>query len=132
MIQLTNVRTSGENKQVVSELTKKMGLNTENVIARIAFSYSLASGKRLNLREIKDSKGKEYSKSVLFGNFYPVYVSMVCVAYEIHSSDKDIPRYIKMHIDDGLQMLNEEYRKNPGLSGTDFLIEKMEVSLEMP
>jgi DNA sulfur modification protein DndE len=129
MIQLTSVKTSEENKQVVTELTKKLNLSTENIVARIALTYSLSKGRKMNLREIKDAKGKEYSKSVLFGNNYSMYVSMICVEYNLHSSDKDIPRYIKMHVDDGLELLHQEYKSNPGLSGTDFLIDKIDEGL---
>ena len=62
-----------ENKEVVALLTRKLGLGTENVIARIAFTYSLSSDKKMDLNFIKDSGGKEYSKSVLFGDYYDYY-----------------------------------------------------------
>jgi len=129
MIQLSSIRTSSSNKQIVSELTKKLTLGTENVIARIALAYSFSNDKRLSLKDIQDSKGKEYSKNVLFGTYYPIYVSMICVLYNVHKSDKDIPKYLKLHIDDGLQLLNEEYKRNPGLSGLDFLTSKIESGL---
>jgi DNA sulfur modification protein DndE len=79
--------------------------------------------------EIKDSQGKEYSKSVLFGNNYPYYLSLICTHYSIHNTDKDIPKYFKMHIDDGLELLNQEVEANPNLIGFDFLLEKIENGL---
>lgn len=44
---LINISTSKINQAVVSKLTAKLnGTTKENVIARIALGYSLASGKR--------------------------------------------------------------------------------------
>lgn len=125
----THIKTSTQNKIVVSDLTKKFNLGTENLIARIAFSYSLKSGKKFNPLDVKDSGGKEYSKSVLFGNHYPFYLAMLCTHYQIESYNKDIPRFIKMHIDEGLDMINNEIIENPNLVGFDFLLEKIENGL---
>lgn len=125
----TQIKTSSANKIVVSELSRKFNLATENVIARIAYTYSLSKSRKLDLLEIQDSSGKEYSKNVLFGNNYPYYVSMLCVHYGIHENNKDIPRYIKMHIDDGLELINAEVKDNPNLSGFDYLIDKIEEGL---
>lgn len=42
-----NIKTSGENQAIVTQLTKKLtGGTKENVIARIALGYSLSTGKR--------------------------------------------------------------------------------------
>jgi len=105
------VRTSKENREIVANLSRKLSLGSENHIARIAFAYSL-SKEKLNLLDIKNSSGKEYSKSVFFGDNYELYVGLISVKYNLHSSDKDIPRYIKMHVDDGLERLNELFENN--------------------
>ncbi len=102
------LRTAKENREIVANLTRKLNLGTENHIARIAFAFSI-SREKLNLLKIKNSSGKEYSKSVFFGDNYELYTGLVSVKYNLHSSDKDIPRYIKMHVDDGLETLNELY-----------------------
>lgn len=121
----TQIKTSKENKEVVSLLTRKLGLGTENVIARIAYSYSLSQDKKLDLNDIKDAGGKEYSKSVLFGDYYDIYLGILCVHYGLYKTDKDIGRYIKMHVDDGLQLLNEEVNERSNIDGFDFLTEKI-------
>ena len=54
----TQIKTSKENKEVVALLTRKLGLGTENVIARIAYTYSLSQDKKLDLNDIKDAGGK--------------------------------------------------------------------------
>jgi len=125
----THIKTSASNKSIVSDLTRKFNLGAENLIARIAFSYSLKSGKRFHPLDVKDSGGKEYSKSVLFGNYYQIYLAMLCSHYQIENSNKDIPRYIKMHIDDGLEMINNEVAENPNLVGFDYLIDKIKLGL---
>ncbi|WPR72343.1 DndE family protein [Flavobacterium sp. NG2] len=125
----TQIKTSKENKEVVALLTRKLGLGTENVIARMAYTYSLSQDKKLDLNDIKDAGGKEYSKSVLFGEYYDIYLGLVCVHYGLYKTDKDIGRYIKMHVDDGLQLLNEEVNNRSNIDGFDFLTEKINFGL---
>lgn len=116
----TSIKTSLANKSIVTELTRKLNLGPENIIARIAFSYSLSKNEKFSLTEVRDSKGKEYSRNVLFGDNLPYYVSLICAHYKIYMTDKDIPKYIKMHIDHGLELIDEEFKKNPNLTGFDF------------
>jgi DNA sulfur modification protein DndE len=127
----TQIKTSKENKEVVALLTRKLGLGTENVIARLAFTYSLSSDRKLDLNIIKDSGGKEYSKSVLFGDYYDIYLGLLCVHYGLYKTDKDIARYIKMHVDDGLQILYKEVNERSNIDGFDFLTEKINLGLSM-
>jgi DNA sulfur modification protein DndE len=126
----TQIKTSKENKEVVALLTRKLGLGTENVIARIAYTYSLSQDKKLDLNDIKDAGGKEYSKSVLFGDYYDMYLGLLCVHYGLYKTDKDIGRYIKMHVDEGLRLLNEEVNERSNIDGFDFLSEKISHSLK--
>ncbi len=125
----TQIKTSKENKLIVTDLSRKFNLGAENIIARIAFVYSLSLGRKFNIADIQDSQGKEYSKNVLFGNNYAFYIGLVCVHYGIYKTDKDIPKYIKMHIDDGLYIMNEELKENPNLNGFSYLIDKIDNGL---
>ncbi len=125
----TQIRTSKENKEIVSQLTRTLGLGSENIIARIAFTYSLSKDRKLALKDIQNSSGKEYSKSVLFGEYYDYYLGLVCVHYNLYKTDKDLSKYVKMHIDDGLQLLNEEINERSNIDGFDFLVEKIELGL---
>lgn len=124
-----SIKTSRANKLVVTELSRKFNLGAENVIARIALAYSLAQDRQLSLSDIADSQGKEYSKNVLFGSNLPYYIGLICVKYGLYKTDKDIPKYVKLHIDDGLQFMNKELRNNPNLNGYDYLIDKIETGL---
>ncbi len=125
----TQIKTSIKNKEAVTLLTRKFGLGAENVIARIAIACSLQSGVKFSPLDIEDSGGKEYSKNVLFGNLYPVYASIMCKHYNIRMSDKDLPRYFKLHLDDGLEKIMQDIKDNPNLVGFDYLFDKIELGL---
>ena len=125
----TSIKTSRANKDIVTDLSRKFNLGAENIIARIALTYSLSQDHLLSLSDIADSQGKEYSKNVLFGSNMPYYIGLICVKYGLYKTDKDIPKYIKLHIDDGLQLMNKELRDNPNLNGYDYLIDKIETGL---
>lgn len=127
----SNIKTSRANKELVSQLTHKLNLGAENVIARLAFSYSLAKEKQLDLANIEDSGGKEYSTRVLFGNYADIYIALVCVHYNLQKEDKDIVRYIKMHIDDGLRLINKDILNKNTITGNDFLINEIEKGLNL-
>ena len=126
----TSIKTSKINKDIVTDLSRKFNLGAENIIARIALTYSLSKDRKLSLSDIADSQGKEYSKNVLVGSNLPYYIGLICVKYGLYKTDKDIPKYIKLHIDDGLQLMNKELRDNPNLNGYDYLIDKITYGLE--
>ncbi len=121
----SSIKTSKENKGVVTKLTRKFGLGAENVIARIALAYSMESGHKFKPSDVKDSGGKEYSKKILFGNYYNIYEAMLCTLYNMKSTDKDIPKYFKLHLDDGLEMIASDIKDNPNLIGFDYLTERI-------
>ncbi|MBL1280770.1 MAG: DndE family protein [Fluviicola sp.] len=121
----SQIRTSKENKEVVSKLTRRLSLGTENVIARIAYSYSLSKNVKLDIKDLTNSSGKEYSKAVLFGDNINTYIGMICTHYNLYKTDKDIPKYVKLHLDHGLQLINSELEDRPNVDGFDFLVEKI-------
>lgn len=123
------IKTSSQNKEVVTILTRKFGLGAENVIARIAIAYSLQNGVRFSPLDIKDSGGKEYTKNVLFGSLYPVYAAVMCKYYNVKLTDKDLPRYFKLHLDDGLERIMSDVKDNPNLVGYDYLFDKIQIGL---
>ena len=123
------IKTSTENKERVTRLSRKFGLGAENIIARIAIAYSLKQGGHFDPTKVKDSGGKEYSRNVLFGNLFPLYLSMICEHYQIKSTDKDLPRYFKLHLDDGLELIDKDVKDNPNLVGFDYLFDKIHEGL---
>lgn len=126
----SNIKTSKANKDVVSSLTSKLNLGAENIIARIALAYSINIERKMELSKIQDSGGKEYSAKVLFGDYTDYYIALICIHYGIYKGDKDITRYIKMHIDDGLELLNAEFSGNISTTGFDFLATKIDIGLQ--
>ena len=126
----SQIRTSSKNRDIVAELTRKFNLGAENIIARIAIGYSLQSGVKFAPTDIRDSGGKEYSKNVLFGNYYTIYEALICTYYQTNSSDKDLPRYFKTHLDDGLQRIYNDIMDNPNLFGYDYLFDKIQEGLK--
>ncbi len=127
---IAQIKTSSENKERVTRLTRKFGLGAENVIARIAIAYSLKNGEHFSPLDVKDSGGKEYSRNVLFGNLFPLYLAMICSHYSIKSTDKNLARYFKMHLDDGLERIDRDVKDNPNLVGFDYLFDKIEEGLK--
>ncbi|WCT13471.1 DndE family protein [Mucilaginibacter jinjuensis] len=120
----SNIKTSKSNKELVSRLTSKLNLGTENLIARISMAHSLGLDRRLELANIADAGGKEYSFKVLFGDNYDYYIALICVHYNLYKTDKDIPRYVKMHIDDGLELLDKEFSTTLGIDSLVSIIDK--------
>lgn len=126
----TQIKTSSKNREIVVELTRKFNLGAENIIARIALGYSLQSGIKFSPLDVKDSGGKEYTRNVLFGNYYPIYESLICTHYQINNNNKDLPRYFKMHLDDGLERIYNDVQDNPNLVGFDYLFDKIQEGLK--
>ncbi len=122
----SQIKTSAKNREIVVDLTRKFNLGAENVIARIAIAYSLKSGIKFNPMDVQDSGGKEYSKNVLFGNNEFLYVAMMCTYYGISENDKDLARYFKMHLDDGLERIAKDVKNNPNLVGYDYLFDRIQ------
>jgi DNA sulfur modification protein DndE len=118
----SQIKTSKRNKELVSKLTNKLNLGPENIIARIALAYSLANDEKLDIKDIKDSGGKEYSKGVLFGENIDIYIGLICIKYNFHSSHKDIGSYIKLHLDHGLELIEQEFEKNGQFNNVDFIL----------
>jgi len=125
----SQIKTSSKNREIVSELTRKFNLGAENIIARIAIGCSLQSGEKFSPLNVQDSRGKEYSRNVLFGSYYPIYEALICTHYQINNNDKDLPRYFKMHLDHGLKLIYEDVTDNPNLVGYDYLFDKIEKGL---
>lgn len=122
----SSIKTSEANKAKITELTHKFNLGAENIIARLAFAYSISLERKMKLNEIKDSKGKEYNKNILFGKYSNYYIALISQHYNIYKADPNISKYVKMHIDDGIEILYNSYSKHQNFTSTDFLIDILE------
>ncbi|SKA13736.1 DNA sulfur modification protein DndE [Chitinophaga eiseniae] len=132
---LINIRTSEANKIIVQELTRKVFPGaSENYISRVAFAYSISKGIHLdssNKEHLLDSRGKEYKDDILFGNYRDYYITIICQHYQVYKTDPSISKYIKMHIDHGLSLMNKLFEENKNYSGLDFLLEHIEKGIEI-
>lgn len=124
-----SLHTSKKNKERVTRLTRQLNLGAENIIARLALATSLASERKMDLQLIDDAQGKEYTVKTLFGEYFDFYIAMVCVQYNIYKTHKDIPKYLKMHIDDGLELIEKELSKKSNITGEEFIINKIDKGL---
>lgn len=124
-----NIKTSAANQTIVSNLTQKLpGGAKENIIARVALGHSLASGKRFQQNEFSsyDSQGKEYKEHILFDAANrDFYVALICQAYGINKNSELIPKYVKLHIDHGLEQINYLFENRPQYTFFDFLVEHL-------
>ena len=124
-----NIKTSAANQVVVSNLTQKLlGGVKENIIARVALGYSLSLGKRFQQNEFNmyDSQGKEYKDHILFDSANrDFYIALICQAYGINKNNELIPKYVKLHIDHGLQQINYLFENRPQYTFFDFLVEHL-------
>lgn len=122
-----NIRTAEENQDVIRNLTSKLSVGTkENVIARIAIGYSLQSGRKFSQSEFGsyNSKGKEYKDQILFDPKYKdFYIALICQHYGIYRTDDHIPKYIKLHIDHGLELMGNIFENSPNYTFFDFLVD---------
>ncbi len=127
---IKSIKTSESNRVVVKELAGKLNMGPENIIARIAVAYSVSQGRKLSLSNMADSKGKEYSNSVLFGENQKEYIAVICQLYNISAADLDIPKYIKMHMDDGLDLIQKMLINNPNLLLFDFVLDQIDIGIK--
>jgi DNA sulfur modification protein DndE len=132
---LINIKTSEANQKIIRELTPKLlGEGSKmNLIARIALGYSLQQGKKFTTDSLDsyDSKGQEYKDHVLFDAHYrDLYIAMICQHYGIDKKDDKLPKYIKSHIDHGLELLGKLFTTNSNYSFFDFLTDHIEKGLQ--
>ncbi len=126
-----NLKTSEDNQRVIQNLTSN-NLPTgtkENVIARIAIGYSLQTGKKFTQSDfdLYDSKGKEYKDHILFDPKYrDFYIALICQHYGIYKTNNEIPKYIKLHLDHGLESIDKLFEVNPDYTFFDFLEQHIE------
>ena len=102
-------KTSKSNRTLVSNITRALSLGHENHIGRIGIMFSIkhqADEVDYDLI-LKDSGGKEYSSSVLFGENEALYREIIAYSHNTAVNDPKIDNYIKYHLDRGIELLAE-------------------------
>ena len=126
-----NLKTSEASKSIISTLTQKMGLRHENIVPRLALAISLSKGHRLKFSDMADNQGKEFKDSILFDDYRDYYLALVAQHYEISTADPDLRKYVKMHIDDGLRIMNQFLESNRNFDVFDYLLSLVEEGVEL-
>ena len=71
-------------------------------------------------------KEKEYKDHILFDSANrDFYIALICQAYGINKNNELIPKYVKLHIDHGLQQINYLFENRPQYTFFDFLVEHL-------
>lgn len=125
-----NIKTSEASHLLIKKYSNELKLPAENIIARIALGYSISKNRTLDLKNIKDAKGKEYKEETFFGKHKTYFIALICQLYNINRADINIPKLIKMHIDDGLELMNKFFESNSNHTIYDFLIEAIDRGIE--
>lgn len=117
------IRISKQNDEIIDRLKSLYKFNSEGVVPRIAFAYSLQMNKKFDLivdiapssdgRDFRDDRG-------LFGTFiegrtnYPIFKAMLDQHYQRLLFEEDFVKLFKLHLDHGLNRMDKE------LSNKDF------------
>lgn len=129
-----NIKTSEANQKVVTILTHSLpGVPPENTIARIALGYSLSRMQKFEQDDLSkyDARGKEYKDSTLFPTQErDYYIALICQLYQIDKDNPLLPKYVKRHIDDGLERINNLLTNNPQYTIMDFLFDTLEQGID--
>lgn len=119
-------KTTKNNREVVKQLSRKLGLGHENHIARLALVYSIKTYSNAGVDNIVvgDSSGKEYSSSVLFGEYKDVYLLILADKHDITVNNPKIDQLVKFHLDNGLTMLGKLILEDQEIEDLEEFIEK--------
>lgn len=121
------IRISKQNDEVIDRLKFLYKFNSEGIVPRIAFAYSLQTGKKfdLNVDVVPSSDGREFrDERVIFGNViddrsnFPIYKAILDQHYQKSLFEDDFSKLFKLHLDHGLNKLEKELSKSDYTSGT--------------
>ncbi len=131
---LINIKTSEANHKIIRDLTNKLfGEGSKmNIIARIALGYSLQQGKKFapDTFDTYDSKGQEYKDHTLFdANHRDIYIALLCQHYGIQKNNENMAKYVKLHIDHGLELLGKLFEDTHNYTFFDFLTNNIDKGL---
>lgn len=113
---MNRIKTSEANKTVVTSLTsKRFKFKDDRTIAQIAIAYSLQLNQTFDIEKDYlnvDNRGKDYPESILGAintqTNDGVYRAILNQHYGKRLTDDEFTKYIKLHLDHGLQILNRD------------------------
>ena len=120
------IRISKQNDEIIDRLKSLFKFNSEGIVPRIAFAYSLQTNKKFDLnfdiapgsdgRDFRDDRG-------LFGTIvegrsnYPIFKAILDQHYQKSLFEDDFSKLFKLHLEHGLNKLDKELSKGDYTSG---------------
>lgn len=114
------IKISKENDELLYKLKSLYNFKNDSIVPRIAFSYSLMTGKTFNLEKdlLPPSDGKEFRDGrTIFGSViedtsnYPIYKAVLDQHYNTNTFEDDFSKLFKLHLNHGLNLLNSKIEK---------------------
>lgn len=114
------IKISKENDELLYKLKSLYNFKTESIVPRIAFSYSLMTGKTFDLDKeiLPPSDGKEFRDGrTIFGSViddtsnYAIYKTVLDQHYNKSTFEDDFAKLFKLHLNHGLNLLDSKIDK---------------------
>ncbi|MCM1232550.1 MAG: DNA sulfur modification protein DndE [Ruminococcus flavefaciens] len=108
------IKLSCQAKEKLSRLKGKTGIKNWNVLCRWAFCYSLKENMKPSDIELDSDSNVEMSWYTFAGEYSEIYEALIiewCRENDIETSDANLAKYFKLHLERGIQYL----------SGTNFI-----------
>lgn len=136
------IKISKQNDEIIDRLKSLYKFDSEAIIPRIAFAYSMQTNKRFDLfsnsvissdgREFRDDKG-------LFGNIiegrsnYPIFKAILEQHYQKSLFEEEFSKLFKLHLDHGLNKLDKELSTGDFTNGfhINFLMKLIKNGLDL-
>lgn len=114
------IKISKENDELLYKLKSLYNFKNDSIVPRIAFSYSLMTGKTFDLDKeiLPPSDGKEFRDGrTIFGSViddtsnYAIYKAVLDQHYNKSTFEDDFAKLFKLHLNHGLNLLNSKIDK---------------------
>jgi len=104
------LKTSKQAETLLLEIERSENLNIYTLV-KLAISLSIHYGTLSDDDMKTDTKGREFNRPTVTGDFDSLYKCLVEQSINCHLSDDEFfPHYIKAHIDRGVFLLDQERR----------------------
>ena len=112
-INTTMFTSSKQGKELVTELTRKSGFSSENIISRLAISRSLQEDINFKHEYSADPRGKQIRGKTLLGKKETalVLLTMLIVKTGEVLENEEIKQQIRLHWERGLRLLKEDSKE---------------------
>jgi DNA sulfur modification protein DndE len=136
------IRISKQNDEVIDRIKSIYKFNSEGVVPRMAFAYSLQTSKLFDIDSAKvpSSDGKDFRDDRgLFGTIvegktnFPIFKAILDNHYKSSLSETDFTKLFKLHLEHGLNLISNELDNKDFTSGyhIDFLMKLVKNGLSL-